>query len=106
MNNTEENNGSWVWILIIVAAVWFWSSSQNNNSSSTNYSIDNSLPSEESCYYLEPDNPYDIGSGHYAGFDWAQENDVSSCGGNSLSFVEGCEEYLDQLEAYDSCLEE
>lgn len=41
-------------------------------------------------------NPYSPGSGHYAGFEWAQDNNVSSCGGNSQSFINGCEEYLRQ----------
>jgi hypothetical protein len=39
--------------------------------------------------------------GHDAGFEWAKENDVtdaSECGGNSLSFEEGCEAYAEALE--------
>lgn len=38
-------------------------------------------------------------SGHEAGFQWAQENDVtdsSECGGNSSSFIEGCESFADE----------
>jgi hypothetical protein len=38
-------------------------------------------------------------SGHEAGYDWAEENgieDVSDCGGNSNSFIEGCEEYVEE----------
>lgn len=37
-------------------------------------------------------------SGHEAGFVWAQENDLSDnsdCRGNSQSFVEGCEAFVD-----------
>lgn len=56
------------------------------------------------CSDLEPENPYSYGSGHYAGFEWAESKDVSSCGGNSQSFIEGCEEYLIQSEDYVSCL--
>lgn len=56
------------------------------------------------CTELEPDNPYSPGSGHYAGFEWAENNSVSSCGGNSTSFVEGCEEYIRQADAYDACV--
>ncbi len=44
----------------------------------------------------EPDNPYNEGTGHDAGYKWAEQNDVDSCGGNSNSFIEGCEEYLRQ----------
>lgn len=58
------------------------------------------------CSDLEPDNPYSSGSGHYAGFEWAERKDVSSCGGNSQSFVEGCEEYLSQTEDYTNCLDQ
>lgn len=35
-------------------------------------------------------------SGHEAGFAWAQQNDISDrsdCGGNSVSFMEGCEAF-------------
>jgi len=38
-------------------------------------------------------------SGHEAGFEWAQENDIgdaSDCGGNSQSFIEGCEAFADE----------
>lgn len=36
-------------------------------------------------------------SGHQAGFDWAQEKDLtdeSECGGDSQSFIEGCEQFV------------
>lgn len=35
------------------------------------------------------------GEGHDAGYDWAQDKDIvdpADCGGNSQSFIEGCEE--------------
>lgn len=47
----------------------------------------------------EPENPYSSGSGHYAGFEWA-ERTGRTCGGNSQSFIEGCQEYYRQEEAY------
>ncbi|WP_210337718.1 hypothetical protein [Mesorhizobium sp. INR15] len=37
-------------------------------------------------------------SGHKAGYDWAQQNgvsDTSDCSGNSQSFIEGCEAYVE-----------
>ena len=40
-------------------------------------------------------------SGHEAGYEWAEENGVTdsySCGGNSNSFIEGCEAYADEQE--------
>lgn len=38
-------------------------------------------------------------SGHEAGYDWANEKgitDPSDCGGNSDSFIEGCEAYANE----------
>jgi len=40
-------------------------------------------------------------SGHDAGFEWARDRgitDESECGGNSQSFIEGCEEYARQVQ--------
>lgn len=37
-------------------------------------------------------------SGHAAGYRWAEEHDItdpSHCGGNSQSFIEGCEVYTE-----------
>lgn len=42
-------------------------------------------------------NPYSEGTGHYAGYEWA-ERTGGSCDGNSQSFNEGCEEYYRQIE--------
>ncbi len=39
-------------------------------------------------------------SGHDAGYQWAQDNeieDAADCGGNSNSFIEGCEAYANDL---------
>ena len=38
-------------------------------------------------------------SGHQAGYDWAEENDLTDpndCDGNSQSFIEGCEAWADE----------
>lgn len=38
-------------------------------------------------------------SGHEAGYEWAEENDIDDpddCGGNSQSFIEGCREYAEE----------
>lgn len=40
-------------------------------------------------------NPYDEGTGHDAGYKWA-ERTGGDCNGNSASFNEGCEEYHQQ----------
>ena len=58
----------------------------------------------EDCAKLRPFNPYLEGSGHYAGFEWAESNGSSVCGGNSTSFIEGCEEFQQELAAYRACV--
>jgi len=55
------------------------------------------------CRRLEPDNPYADGSGHHAGFEWAERVEPSSCGGNSTSFIEGCREFQRQAQALAAC---
>jgi hypothetical protein len=42
------------------------------------------------------ENPYSDGTGHFAGYEWA-ERTGGSCNGNSESFNEGCEEYYYQV---------
>ena len=39
-------------------------------------------------------------SGHEAGFEWAKQNEITDgwCGGNSESFVEGCQAYADAIQ--------
>lgn len=69
----------------------------------TGCSDSDSQPKSKFQTCIEPENPYDEGSGHYAGYEWAIENN-SSCDGNSDSFNEGCEEYYNQLDAYDKCI--
>ena len=39
------------------------------------------------------------GEGHDAGYDWAQENEITDpddCGGKSQSFIAGCEEAAEE----------
>lgn len=46
------------------------------------------------------ESPYEDGSGHNAGFVWAEQHGItnpSECGGNSVSFIEGCEEYANTM---------
>jgi len=51
----------------------------------------------------EPENPYDEGSGHYAGYEWAESSGSGTCGGSSQSFIEGCQEYENQEAEYEQC---
>ena len=57
-------------------------------------------PGEKAC--IEPENPYAEGTGHYAGYEWAEENG-GDCNGRSDSFNEGCEEHHSQEDEYDEC---
>ena len=61
-----------------------------------------SVISSKNCSYLEPRNPYGSGTGHYAGYQWGESG--KSCGGNSNSFIEGCEEHENQESNYQNCL--
>lgn len=45
---------------------------------------------------IEIGNPYSPGTGHYAGYEWA-ERTGGACSGKSQSFNEGCEEYYRQI---------
>lgn len=87
-------------ILIIGGLIWYFNDDESQyyddyqSSGSSSYSSRN-------C--LEPENPYGSGSGHYAGFEWAENKSPLYCTGNSNSFIEGCEEYLYQLENYENC---
>jgi hypothetical protein len=56
---------------------------------------------EKAC--AEPENPYAQGSGHYAGYEWAEEKGSGGCEGRSESFNEGCEEYETQEDEYQEC---
>jgi hypothetical protein len=53
----------------------------------------------------EPSNPYTEGTGHYAGYEWAEQKGTGTCDGKSQSFNEGCEEYEQQEEEYSECEE-
>ncbi len=57
--------------------------------------------SSDDC--VEPENPYDYDTGHYAGWEWGEEGNY--CSGNSDSFAEGCEEYEAAEAAYEQCLD-
>lgn len=65
-----------------------------------NSSVENQAVAKE-CE--EPSNPFSEGTGHFAGWAWAEEKSVSSCGGNSSSFIEGCEEYLSKEQEFKEC---
>jgi hypothetical protein len=53
----------------------------------------------------EPENPYTAGSGHHAGYEWAENRGGGDCNGRSQSFNEGCEEYEEQEADFQDCEE-
>jgi hypothetical protein len=72
-------------------------------SSATSNSSESSRAAASASSCTEPQNPYDEGSGHYAGYEWAQDSGSGTCGDNSQSFIEGCEEYESQEAEYQEC---
>lgn len=95
-----------MYYFVAVALAIFWynhsstpdTPSRNDYTPSSYNSYYDSSTEEDYSYVPEQENPYDDGTGHYAGYNWAEENDVDSCDGNSDSFIEGCEEYVSQKE--------
>jgi hypothetical protein len=83
-------------ICVICFLLMFLSGCDNNSND-----FQTVLPNARQC--IEPQNPYDEDSGHYAGYEWAMENG-GGCSGNSESFNEGCEEYYRQINQYDKCM--
>ncbi len=81
------------------------STSSNNNSTTTtvdfNYSPSKNIESDQTEEDVNPPvfNGYPCTvdcSGHEAGYEWASDKgitDPDDCGGNSDSFIEGCEAY-------------
>ena len=104
MSPYSQNKGNAViGILIVGLVVWgLYALFKSDDKQGYDNSSSSSFSNKEDCSSLEPSNPYDEGSGHYAGFEWGENG--NSCGGNSDSFIEGCEDYEGQEEAYSSCV--
>ena len=70
------------------------------------YKFDDNDTAKESCqeyvrskYYFGEYKCEDDCSGHYAGYEWAEQNEIgneSECVGNSQSFIEGCKVYVEE----------
>jgi hypothetical protein len=57
-----------------------------------------SVPVSNSPTFYGDPCTYDC-SGHDAGYEWAEDNEIEDpddCGGNSQSFIEGCESYAEE----------
>jgi hypothetical protein len=68
---------------------------------SNSFNRNREAPSAPKC--TAPENPFDEGSGHYAGYEWAESSGSGTCDGHSQSFIEGCEEYESQEAKYQDC---
>jgi hypothetical protein len=100
----EEGIGWIGLIFIVVLVVWGYNHyTAQKIEDDYGYRVETSQIMEEAdCSTLEPENPYNEGSGHYAGFEWGMEG--NECNGNSDSFIGGCEEYQNQENAHQYCL--
>ena len=78
-------------------------SGEEQKSASRPYKSEATGENVRDCGTLAPHNPYGEGTGHYAGYEWAQENGAN-CNGNSESFNQGCAEYERQQTDYDNCV--
>ena len=116
MKNQNENFFFEIIIKIIFILFLYWAATGIYNffsdSAKENYlttEIQNSEAKQtektstvKDCSFIEPENPYDQGSGHYAGYEWGARG--NNCSGNSRSFIEGCEEYVNQDANYERCI--
>ncbi len=98
--------GFWV---VLIGGIILWNVLKDDSPKvqpSYNTEVDSVLNDDTTQETLEADPPTFHGypctqdcSGHEAGFDWAEEKgitDPEDCGGNSQSFIEGCEAYADE----------
>ncbi len=90
---TVKRNMSAIASLLLIIFTLSACSAQDNS-----YSYDASREDAKDQENIsEPENPYSSGSGHSAGYEWA-ERTGGGCNGNSSSFNEGCEEYYSQMD--------
>jgi hypothetical protein len=89
-----------LFLLVSLALSLIAGCTSSSSDSSGNYQGDNSAKAEV-C--PQPVDPYIEGSGHYAGYEWAEQHGSPSCNNASQSFVEGCEEYETQESEYEEC---
>lgn len=125
MEKENELTGVWGIIVGIVLTVVILDSLGYINPSSDSfnygyqYANDNSFREEELCevrfkeessskegcieyvyenYYFHGYKCTDDCGGHYAGYEWAEENNIrreEDCVGNSQSFIEGCKAFVE-----------
>ena len=90
--------GKTIFRLAGIIGLYFLFSSGSEKKSAEYLEINNPVPAYSSRGSVYHDCTDDC-SGHQAGYDWAESNDISDpddCGGNSQSFIEGCQEYAEE----------
>ncbi len=104
--NYKKGEGEIGGIIIIALMVWgayaFFGEDKKKKAVMEEHPNYQTYKETKDCTTLEPSNTYDEGSGHFAGFKWGEEG--NTCGGNSDSFIQGCEDYQRQEEAYSACV--
>ena len=105
LNNYKKGEGEIGVLIIIGLLIWgayaFFGEDEEATAVMQEHPNYESYRETKDCSSLEPENPYNEGSGHYAGFEWGENG--NTCGGNSNSFIEGCEDYESQEEAFNTC---
>ena len=103
--NKKKGEGEIGGIIIIALVAWgaytFFGEDKAKTAVMEEHPNYQTYKATKDCSALEPSNTYDEESGHYAGFKWGEEG--NTCGGNSDSFIEGCEDYERQEAAFSAC---
>jgi hypothetical protein len=90
-----------IWVLVL-GAIGLWTVIDSKKEGPRPIKVISSEPMPETFHgYACTQNC----SGHEAGFQWARNNDITDkddCTGNSQSFIEGCEAYVDDEGSNDS----
>lgn len=121
LTGTQGLIGGAIFTIVLLSTLGFIKLPQDDIALGTKYAEKNDVKDIEICEYKFDDNEiakescqeyvkskYYFGeykcdsdcSGHYAGYDWAEEKGITSkedCVGNSQSFIEGCKVYVEEI---------
>lgn len=93
-----------IFLILIVIAIAYNEYTSNTLEKDYGYKVETSRVTQKpNCESLQPHNPFDNDSRHFAGYEWGAEG--KKCGGRSEPFIEGCQEYENQENAYNYCLD-
>lgn len=99
----KASGGGWLVVgLIVVAGIYYAAHSDEqgraNSAASYSSSVSDDSDSPSNLRFHDYDCTVDC-SGHEAGYKWAEEHridDEDGCRGNSQSFIEGCQAYVQE----------